>query len=702
MIQSSQHVIPEHVRQFPLTQASLERALVRLLTSVRSVRPKLLKDGSVSKRHLPRLAQDLSLHIPEELLEPEAAAELLSGIARYLGLMILQDGRLELSGPACDRFFAKPAAERLSAMRTAWLNSGDLNEFTQLETLEVSAPRGQSTVDRRDWVPGTVELKRARRATLDALANMPAEEWSSESVLPGQVRRSDPDFLVPEGSRLALAQTTYAGIRKRGAKADLDRAGNWNLVEGALIGRIARGGLPLLGWAEAASWPGGILLRPATSNQFSGTDQASRPALMVQPNFDVLALLPELSTQDLWRLARIATPTSYDSAAHFRIEEANVASAANDGTRLSVMLDWLASLSRTPIPQNVNYSMREWVKRTERITIYTDAVLFEAEGVEDPAKIAGPELMSRLGVGRVGERHIAAPVADLKFLPGAAAGRYPSFDYSRPLPAPVDARVDGILACDRERLHFRARRILDRVAEPAALDQWSLTRQSVEKLRQRGISLEGLLEQLADVVRGPLPPLLRANITGWMGRAGTAWLGEARLAHFTDGAVATLLRNSPGYDRLLARPISAQAFVVSEQEEETLRRLLTETGIATSKRESAASALATDLPPQELARVVRAPLSAPAGFDGRKFRAVWPREPAVAMEYAVLARAPLSVLLRVPRHGSDRINALPLTLIVLPDRAWVEFEVVRSQQRFTCELAELLDCEAVGGWDAAG
>ena len=101
--------------------------------------------------------------------------------------------------------------------------------------------------------------------------------------------------------------------------------------------------------------------------------------LVVQPNFEVLALTLDAPT--LYRLARYAEFRRADRVAWYELTKASVLLAFDRGATIDQLLDLLNQRSRTGIPQNVEFTLRDWSRGFQRLYI-EPAVLLE---VDDPA-----------------------------------------------------------------------------------------------------------------------------------------------------------------------------------------------------------------------------------------------------------------------------------------------------------------------------
>lgn len=82
--------------------------------------------------------------------------------------------------------------------------------------------------------------------------------------------------------------------------------------------------------------------------------------LVVNPDFEVV-LLPEGDEFDMVHaLDRFCERRKHEVLYHYELTEESVRRGLHDGLALSEIVDWLTSRSRSGLPQNVLYSLREW------------------------------------------------------------------------------------------------------------------------------------------------------------------------------------------------------------------------------------------------------------------------------------------------------------------------------------------------------
>jgi hypothetical protein len=658
----------------------LEVGMVRALCSIREARPKLLKSGSLSRRVIERVLEDQGELRPASAGEPLQVAEFLLALTREAGLVVEREGRLELESAAVDAYFARPSGERLQHLREAWLN-GLMNDLAWADGANTGDGMRHATgVDRSGFSLGRSELRRARELVISNLAH---SGWNLVADLRESVGMLPPTSIPP-----------LAGLAVNGNSKTTVWPTEAEAVQAFCLG-LVRVPLVLLGWLETASdGESSLMYQPREiAEELAGAALAAS-AMLVQPNFEVVVLMPEVDAPRLWQLARISTPTDSQQVAHFRIEERHVAQAANAGVSSDSIVAFLRAASKTPVPQNVEFSIREWVKRTERISIWLDAALFEAEGVEELDRILAGFGAQMAGAATVAGRHRAISDALAAPLLPALASRSPVFDYTRTLPASIDAMPDGGLRCDAERLHFRAAQLLGRVADPAGLDQWALTKSSIRRCITGGWTLERLFEGLEEHVRSKLHPMLRAKLLAWAGRGGEVWIGRPLVLGVSDARVARLLQEGGGLDGALTGALNAQTFMLSEDDAATVRSHFAELSIPIREGEGEPPDGILAGNAAQLARVIRAPLR-PSPLDGAKLLALWRRDPLAAAEIAVRSGGTLNFALRVPGETGERVILAPKSLMILADRAWIEAELVRQRVPRLYDLTWLSEPEVV-------
>jgi len=87
--------------------------------------------------------------------------------------------------------------------------------------------------------------------------------------------------------------------------------------------------------------------------------------LIVNPDFEVIVFRHGPEWYATAMLAKFARHQKSDQTHHFRVTARDVQSAVLLGMKADDMLGFLAAHSRTPIPQNVEYSIRDWASKVQ-------------------------------------------------------------------------------------------------------------------------------------------------------------------------------------------------------------------------------------------------------------------------------------------------------------------------------------------------
>ncbi len=125
------------------------------------------------------------------------------------------------------------------------------------------------------------------------------------------------------------------------------------------------------------------------------------PPLVVNPDFEVL-VFPEGEVIELVHtLDRFAIRTRSEEVSRYRILKEGVERAVVKGMPAEEILRFLTAHSRTPIPQNVEYSIRDWGE-TIRFGTQREVVLLRVDSEEVMDRVLALEPVRRLLVERLG------------------------------------------------------------------------------------------------------------------------------------------------------------------------------------------------------------------------------------------------------------------------------------------------------------
>ncbi|SMF24670.1 XPB/Ssl2-like helicase family protein [Cellulosimicrobium cellulans J34] len=402
--------VPE-VRELPAATVDAEsasagieavRLVARLVTLWTEHPPGVLRAGGLGVRDLRRAAVAL------EVDDPTAAAVV--ELAAAAGL-VADDG----DDPPT--FAPTLAAED-------WLDD-DLGD--RWATLA----RGWWRSRRTPWLVGSRDEKGALRAALDP------ELW--RPWVP-RLRRSVLDVLALAPGRPLAAADVVAVLRWRTPRAvPPEQAVAGLLREAALLGVTGAGALAPPGRALVAGDD------PASSEP---TDLGAAFEAVLPPEVDDLLLQGDLTgivpgrpSRALERLVEVAADVeSRGAATTVRFTAESVLRALDRGATADELLADLASHSRTPVPQPLEYLVRDTARRHGRVRVGTASSYVRAE---DPVLLAGiAEDPALRGLGLV----LLAPTV---LVSSAPAGELQEVLRARGVPSVVEGPDGRVLVAER-------------------------------------------------------------------------------------------------------------------------------------------------------------------------------------------------------------------------------------------------------------
>ncbi|MCB7136934.1 helicase-associated domain-containing protein [Cellulosimicrobium marinum] len=349
------------------------RLVARLVTAWQENPPGVLRSGGLGVRDLRRTATTLETD--------DATAAAVVELAAAAGLV-------EDDGDDPPSFTATPAAED-------WLDD-DLGD--RWATLA----RGWWRSRRTPWLVGSRDEKGALRGALDP------ELW--RPWVP-RLRASVLDVLATLPGRGPTAGDVVEVLRWRTPRAvPPEQAVAGLLREAALLGVTGAGAL---------SAPGLALLGGSTEDDLAAAFEAVLPAQVdeILLQGDLTGIVPGRPSGALERLVEVAADVeSRGAATTVRFTAESVVRALDHGRTADDLLDDLAAHSRTPVPQPLDYLVRDAARRHGRVRVGTASSYVRAE---DPALLAGlaeaPGLR-HLGLVRLAPTVVAAavPAAELQ------------------------------------------------------------------------------------------------------------------------------------------------------------------------------------------------------------------------------------------------------------------------------------------------
>ena len=380
--------------------ASLVRLVDELLTRWARTPPPVLRGGGLGVRELRRAGAGLGV--------PVTTVRLLCALTLATGLLDRGGGASAGWTPteAFDRWHRGEPGLQWAVLAQAWLTLG-----------EDPTAGGQE----RAWEPGglTPSLPQARALVLDTLAAAPAGRAVTTPALLARLRWAAPRWSLAHRAPVVeavLAQAALVGVTGLGALSSGGRALAGGHGEPRTVAAQLRGWLP----------------ERVTEVLIQGDLTAVAPGPLVPAVADELRLVADVE--------------STGAGSVYRFSPASVRRALDAGRSAGQIEEFLATHSRTPLPQPLRYLITDTARRHGQLRVGPAASYLRCE---DPALLAGlaaDPLSARLGM------HLVAPGVAVAEVPASvlltalsAAGYVPAVDSDGPGGAATAARtaVDG-------------------------------------------------------------------------------------------------------------------------------------------------------------------------------------------------------------------------------------------------------------------
>lgn len=128
-------------------------------------------------------------------------------------------------------------------------------------------------------------------------------------------------------------------------------------------------------------------------------------ALVVQPNFELLLLHPDMAT--LYQLLPFAQVNQVSKVSRLTLTRTSVLRGVNSGLSIEQILSTLAERTQKELPQNVEYTLRDWTKHFRGIKL-SEIVLLEVSDEALADEICASPKLRNFRLRRLGPRAVAA------------------------------------------------------------------------------------------------------------------------------------------------------------------------------------------------------------------------------------------------------------------------------------------------------
>lgn len=285
--------------------------------------------------------------------------------------------------------------------------------------------------------------------------------------------------------------------------------------------------------------------------------QKSGPALLVQPNFEVLVYLDLLTSASVRALTGASLQRLDAQTATFSMDRSSVNYALDAGSDVTALLSELESHARS-LPANVAGAIHDWAARRERLRVHTGTRIIEYpdESLRDAA------LQNLTGGRALGERFVLLA----RDAPEPAVQS--EFDYHFETEPSLKVRPDGTILA-RGALSLPARTVLQQLTTQESRHTFRIS-ESLLRTHKSAAALHKLLASQAD---GGIPRELDVLLHAWRGQGPRPIVAETTVFHHPE---ASSWAGNPRISKLLGAQLSPSSYLVIPGQEAQLRSLLKE------------------------------------------------------------------------------------------------------------------------------
>jgi hypothetical protein len=316
----------------------------------------------------------------------------------------------------------------------------------------------------------------------------------------------------------------------------------------------------------------------------------TRPNVVVQPNFQVLAFEPT-GEDILFTLDRIAQRVRAEQVVEYYLTRASIYEAQRRGMEIGEVIAFLDRVGSTPLPQNVRRSLEEWGAGHERVVVRPGLAALQAgdESLLDQL-VADPEMAPLLG-RRLSATVVLVPATHLETVRQRLVATT-----SYPLPALTEGndalqgaclRVDGhgritfLQAVPSIYVRAALRPFVEEEPDGSIRITPASLRRVVETARDRTArTADEIIATLERLHAGPLPDEVRVLIRRWAKQWGRGAIAQVALLQVESAEIMQdLLEEADLHSRLQAVPGNPMLATISPQDVLHVTALLKERGM---------------------------------------------------------------------------------------------------------------------------
>jgi hypothetical protein len=554
------------------------------------------KSGFPGKRFLAHIAKAIGLsgeQFDAERFETNTRLLFLYDLLDDLGGLAVRHERVSTSHMV-DAFFAKPAAERIDAYLESWQQITRYNEMYRIPELSYArqSPEYDAGDGRTDDMPTAERLLAAREFLLGLASRFPAGCWLRLSDVIEAAYEADDAFLIgsPKGYTYAHAPL-YRGINSVDGDKDaaiwwtgIERAGNWNQVEGRFIRELFAGSLADIGLFDVGSASDGTqLIRMnrlgawlLANDECPDLSVPKNSALIVQPDFEIIVFPEGRDVSIVWPLIQATETVSSDRALTLKLTADGMRHAAQRGMNGATFVQFLETYSRAQLPPNVRQAISDWNRRNLQVTITKYVDLVEGDTPDEFARFIQSVNSDKIAVRQLSD---TIGVVSIRL---AKAGPMSAFDYQGKLPPTLIVDDNLGITVQTARENWGTRTSLGGIAEQVGTNTFEITRRSAFAALDFGITHEHAHAFLQSVATTPLSARALFKLRSLFASVAPVALADALLLQFANETDLTAAMAVEDFRACLLQRVGPTTAVVNSEKAADLRALLHDFGIATN------------------------------------------------------------------------------------------------------------------------
>lgn len=496
---------------------------------------------------------------------PSESLTVLCGILQTLQCVAEQNGRLVVT-PKAEEWVRLSQSQRARDLFLVFVASEDLYEMT------IFFPESFSSIDA--YAPaGTLRRTYFKKLAAYLLSTLDASSWYGVQSFVDLIKTRDRNVLFLEEPWRAIqahARGDIAVWRDNAWRTHEERLYQWML-------RAVFAGMGVIQLGNQGNvfrlTPQGMFACkgapiPETQSDELPQTQGAGDAIVVQPDFEVIAFLDRCTPELRRRLDAFCDRIRPGQATTYRITDESIRRGINSGFPLEGFLRVLEESSARPLPANVRDQFTTWIRKRNAIVIRTNCRLLECLSEKDARTLAKNNDQLRL----IGTRFLLCENTPCPHVDTVVSYSQENTPFLEP--------AEGLqLKCPWEKWNLFHTRRLESLGRLSRTSNGDLLFSPAVDKKALQDDWQTLLDELQSLTVVPLPPRYRTSLRAY---AEGNVVGKARtvtLVRFEDIETADAVMELAGVSGVIEGRLGNYTVVVRKARLPELKRILKAHGI---------------------------------------------------------------------------------------------------------------------------